>query len=143
MGVPVNMQHMFQQSLVLLSVHQQSGGHSSCMQILVRTVHTVQQTVDFHRYSFWLVVARIDGNDISSWPFSVGLLVKIVHFLGSLHWPRGAGDLGIGGVSYLELLILYEQWAGERLVVESAVPFGRRYGWASNFSVGCSYWSRH
>ena len=55
-GVPVNMQHMFQQSLVLLSVHQQSGGHSSCMQILVRTVHTVQQTVDFHRYSFWLVV---------------------------------------------------------------------------------------
>ena len=54
-GVPVNMQHMFQQSLVL-SVHQQSGGHSSCMQILVRTVHTVQQTVDFHRCSFWLVV---------------------------------------------------------------------------------------
>ena len=30
------------------SVHQQNGGHSSCMQILVRTVHTVQQTV------FWL-----------------------------------------------------------------------------------------
>ena len=55
MGVPVNMQHEFQHSLVLLSVHQQSGGHPSCMQILVRTVHTVQ-TVDFHRYSFWLVV---------------------------------------------------------------------------------------
>ena len=73
-------------------------------------------------------VARIDGNDISSWPFSVGLLVKIVHFLGSVHWPRGAGDLGIGGVSHLELLILYEKWAGERLVVESAVPFARRVG---------------
>ena len=27
-----------------------------------------------------LPVARIDGNDISSWPFSVGLLIKIVHF---------------------------------------------------------------
>ena len=27
------------------SGHQQNGGHSSCMQILVRTVHTVQQTV--------------------------------------------------------------------------------------------------
>ena len=27
--VPVNMQHKFQQSLVLLSVHQQSGGYSS------------------------------------------------------------------------------------------------------------------
>ena len=45
-----------------------------------------------------------------------------------MHWPRGAGDLGIGGVSYLELLILYERWAGERLVVESAVPFARRVG---------------
>ena len=32
-------------------VHQQNGGHSSCMQILVRTVHTVKQTVDLHRYS--------------------------------------------------------------------------------------------
>ena len=32
-------------------------------------------------------------------------------------------DLGVGGVSYLELLIFYEQWAGERLVVEGAVPF--------------------
>ena len=28
----------------------------------------------------------------------------------------------------MELLILYEQWAGERLVVESAVPFARRVG---------------
>ena len=27
------------------SVPRQNGGHSSCMQILVRTVHTVQQTV--------------------------------------------------------------------------------------------------
>ena len=45
-----------------------------------------------------------------------------------MHWPRGAGDLGIGGGSYLELLILYERWTGERLVVESAVPFARRVG---------------
>ena len=36
------------------------------------------------------------------------------------------GDLGVGGVSYLELLILYEKWAGERLVLEGAVPFARR-----------------
>ena len=77
---------------------------------------------------YCLPIARISDGDISSWPFSVGLLAKIVHFLGSLHWPRGAGDLGVGGVSYLELLILYEQWAGERLVVESAVPFARRVG---------------
>ena len=56
------------------------------------------------------------------------LLVKIAHFLGSLHWPCDARDLGVGGVSYLELLILYERWAGERLMVESAVPHGRREG---------------
>ena len=82
-------------------------------------------TSDWYR----LPVARIDDDDdVSSWPFSVGLLLKIVHVLGCLHWPRGADDLGICGVSYLELLILYERWAGERLVVESAVPFARRVG---------------
>ena len=32
------------------------------------------------------------------------------------------------GVSNLELLILYELWAGERLVPETAVPAGRRRG---------------
>ena len=41
---------------------------------------------------YCLPIAQIDDGDISSWPFSVGLLVKVVHFLGSLHWPRGAGD---------------------------------------------------
>ena len=75
-----------------------------------------------------LPIALIGGDDVSSWPFSVGLLLKIVHFLGSLHLPRGADDLGVGGVSYLELLILCDRWAGERLVVESAVPFARRVG---------------
>ena len=35
---------------------------------------------------------------------------------------------GLGGGSYLELLILYERWAGERLVTEGAVPFARRVG---------------
>ena len=37
-----------------------------------------------------------------------------------------AGDVGVGGGSYLELLILYERWAGERLVIEGAVPHARR-----------------
>ena len=68
----------------------------------------------------------IDGADVAAWPFSVSLLVKVVCFLGTLHWPCGVGDLGIGGVSYLELLILYELWAGERLVPEVAVPVARR-----------------
>ena len=41
-------------------------------------------------------------------------------FLGSLHWPAGGLDLGVGGVSYVELIILYELWAGERLSLEKA-----------------------
>ena len=38
------------------------------------------------------------------------------------HWPYASGaDLGVGGGSCVELLILYELWAGERLVLEKAV----------------------
>ena len=39
-----------------------------------------------------------------------------------LHWPAGGSDLGVGGISYLELLISYELWAGERLSLEKATP---------------------
>ena len=35
------------------SVPRQNGGHSSCMQILARTVHTVQQTVEISQVQFW------------------------------------------------------------------------------------------
>ena len=35
------------------SVPRQSGGHSNCMQILVRIVHTVQQTVEISQVQFW------------------------------------------------------------------------------------------
>ena len=77
---------------------------------------------------FQVPVAFIGEADVGVWPFSVSLLLKVVHFLGTLHWPCGMGDLGIGGVSYLELLILYELWAGERLVPEVATPVGRRAG---------------
>ena len=73
-------------------------------------------------------------DDIAHWPYTPGLLVKWVAFLGTLHWPAGGADLGVGGISYVELLILYELWAGERLSLEKALP---------NFSVGCSVWSRH
>ena len=51
-----------------------------------------------------------------------------VSALSSLHWPAGGSDLGVGGVSYVELLILYELWAGERLEFEKAVPRYRRPG---------------
>ena len=43
-------------------------------------------------------------------------------FLNSLHWPIGDLDLGVGSISYVELLILYELWAGERLSLEKARP---------------------
>ena len=49
-------------------------------------------------------------------------MVKWVSFLGGPHWPAGDLDLGVGGISYVELLILYELWAGERLSLEKATP---------------------
>ena len=64
----------------------------------------------------------INADDVAQWPYTPGLLVKWVSFLGSLHWPAHGGDLWVGGVSYVELLILYELWAGERLVLEKAHP---------------------
>ena len=43
---------------------------------------------------------------------------SLLPFLGSLHWPADSGDLGHFGISYLEVLILFEQWAGHRLLSE-------------------------
>ena len=63
----------------------------------------------------WPSIEVGDG-DVGFWPYSVGLLVKFCSFLSSLHWPSTVDDLGVGGVSYVELLLLYERWAGERLV---------------------------
>ena len=64
----------------------------------------------------------INADDVAQWPYTTGLLIKWVSFPGSLHWPAHGGDLGVGGVSYVELLILYELWAGERLALEKAHP---------------------
>ena len=47
------------------------------------------------------------------------MLVKITSFLKILHWPSGSADLGHFGISFLELLILFEQWAGHRLLSEN------------------------
>ena len=57
------------------------------------------------------------AEDVAQWPYTPGLLVKWVAFLGSLHWPAGSVDLGVGGISYDELLILYELWTGERRLI--------------------------
>ena len=72
----------------------------------------------------WISVADtpISCRDIEIWPYSVGMLVKWVAFLSSLHWPADECNLGVGGVSHVELLILYELLAGERLQLEKAVP---------------------
>ena len=72
--------------------------------------------------------AAICAEDITHWPYTPGLLVKWVSFLGSLHWPAGGLDLGVDGISYVELLILYELWAGERLSLEKATPRYLRQG---------------
>ena len=66
--------------------------------------------------------SAIRADDIAHWPYTAGLLVEGVAFLGTLHWPAGGLDLGIGGVSFVELLILYELWAGERFSLEKAHP---------------------
>ena len=74
--------------------------------------------------SGWVTVPSsvICADDNAHWPCTPGILVKWVTFLGTLHWPAGDVDLGVGGISYVELLILYELWAGERLSLEKAQP---------------------
>ena len=62
-------------------------------------------------------IVTIGVDDISLWHYTPGLLIKRVSFLGSLQWPVGTMDLGVGGICYVELLILYELWAGERLTL--------------------------
>ena len=71
---------------------------------------------------------HITEGDVGRWPFSTGALVKLAAFLSSLHWPSEVADLGPGGASYVELLILYERWAGERLRIEDSIPKYRRPG---------------
>ena len=63
----------------------------------------------------------LDADDVAQWPYTPGFLVKWVSFLGSLHWPVHGLDLGVGGISFVELLILSELWAGERLSLEKLI----------------------
>ena len=70
--------------------------------------------------SSWVQVnaGHITGSDIAALPHSVGILVQFTSFLCTLHWPSGAVDGGHFGISLLALLILFEQWAGHRLLSE-------------------------
>ena len=65
---------------------------------------------------------HVNAADVAVWPCSAGMLVKLCAFLCSLHWPTVVEDFGISGISFMELLIPYERWAGERLVWEYAFP---------------------
>ena len=49
-----------------------------------------------------LAAAPVTADDVGTWPYSVGILVKCFAFLSSLHWPAASADLG--GL-----------WVGERL----------------------------
>ena len=62
----------------------------------------------------------ISGADTAAWPYSVGILCKFTSFLGTLHWPTGSVDIGAfwSFFFFFELLILFEQWAGHRLLSE-------------------------
>ena len=80
---------------------------------------------------------------------SASLLCKLVDFFGSLHWPADSGDMGHFGISYLEVLILFEQWAGHWLLNEKVtwphvrapnyISFGRFYlaRWVGTCCLGC------
>ena len=48
------------------------------------------------------------AEDVGAWPYSVVLLVKWVTFLGTLHSQTAGADLGVGGVSHVEMLLFYE-----------------------------------
>ena len=68
----------------------------------------------------WIQVhgGGISGADIAAWPYSVGILCRLTSFFGTLHWLIGSDDTGHFGVSFSELLILFEQWAGHLLLSE-------------------------
>ena len=94
-----------------------------------RLVHAVRDLVMLPGPpALWLgdwvagLAVSVGIDDVAQWPYTPGLLVKCISFLGSLHGPVGRMDLGVGGISNVELLILYELWAGERLTLEKAHP---------------------
>ena len=56
----------------------------------------------------------ICAEDVCCWAYSVGMLVKWVAFLGTLHWPAAGTDLGEGEVSHVEMLAHFVRtfWLG-------------------------------
>ena len=78
----------------------------------------------------WITVdpGPVTKGDTSKWPYSVPILVKIVAFLSTLRCPEGLNEMGKFGISYFELLTLFERWVGRRLLPEKTVPISLRVG---------------
>ena len=88
----------------------------------------------------------ITREDVAVWPCSVDILLVFSSFLASLHWPQGDPDLGKFGVSYFELLLMFEIYAGHRLHAEKAIRSHlrpRRPLVFSGFPVGLGQEIRH
>ena len=45
-------------------------------------------------------------------------MAKFTSFLSTLRWPERLNDMDKYGVSYLDVLILFEKWVGHRLLPE-------------------------
>ena len=63
------------------------------------------------------------------------MLFGLIPLVSWLSGSPGDLDLGVGGVSFVELLILYELWAGERLSLEKAHPRYLRPGRPTSVSA--------
>ena len=62
------------------------------------------------------LAVTIGAEDVAQWPYTPGLLVKWVSFLFLVLYISLLGEvLGVGGISYVKLLVLCEFSAGERL----------------------------
>ena len=107
------MQHMFQQSLVLLQFINRVVDIPAACRSWVRTVHTVQQTVDFHRYNFWLVVdapvvvsvtGALVGRAENCGVSAVAVVLGVVQFLGQGRCARKCNDWEcamLGSISWI------------------------------------------
>ena len=89
--------------------------------------------------SSWVQVSagHTTGADVAAWPYGVSILIRFSSFLHTLHWPSGSDDFGHFGISFLEHLILFEQWAGHRLLSEKGYSASCQ-GQSSHFDSLCA-----
>ena len=87
---------------------------------------------DFRWVSVFAIAVSAD--DVNARSYSVSMLVKWVTFQGTLHWPVAGAYLGVG--SFLSnCFSCMSFWAGERLVLEKALPVNRKSGRPNSVSA--------